>query len=95
MAWTPPRTWTIGQLVAADALNTDVRDNLTFLRLLVDVDGKIPNLSATYLADLSGANLTGVILLAANNDFTSGVQNFNGGAGTRLVVPVGADKWAT
>ncbi len=95
MAWTPPRTWTIGQLVAADALNTDLRDNLIFLRLLVDVDGKIPQLSSTYVADLSGANLTGVLRLAANNDFTDGVQNFNGGAGTRLVIPVGADKWAT
>ena len=94
MAWTTPRTWTIGQLVAADALNTDVRDNLNHLKLLVDVDGRIPQLSSTYLADLSGTNLTGVLLLAANNDFTAGTQNFNGGAGTRLVVPVGADKWA-
>jgi hypothetical protein len=95
MAWTAPRTWTIGQLVLADALNTDLRDNLTFLRLLVDVDGKIPQLSSTYVANLSGANLTGVLLLAGNNDFASGVQNFNAGANARLVVPVGADKWAT
>lgn len=95
MAWTAPRTWTIGQLVAADALNVDIRDNLTFLKLLVDADGRIPALNSTYLANLSGANLTGVLLLAGANDFSAGVQNFNGGASSRLVIPVGADKWAT
>lgn len=95
MAWTPPRTWSIGSLVAADALNTDIRDNLLFLKLLVDDDGRIPALNSTYLASLSGTALTGVLLLAAANDFTAGVQNFNGGATTRFVVPVGADKWAT
>lgn len=94
MAWTTPRTWTIGQLVAADDLNEQLRDNLNHLKVAVDDDGKIPAISSTYFADLSGANLTNVVKTAQNNDFTAGVHNFNGGAGTRLVLPVGADKWA-
>lgn len=95
MAWTTPRTWTVGQLVNAADLNEQVRDNFVHLKLLVNDDGKVPALSSTYVADLSGANLTGVVKLAAANDFTAGKQNYNGGAGTRLVLPVGADKWAT
>lgn len=95
MAWVTPRTWTIGQLVAADALNQDLRDNLVFLKLLVGNDGKIPVLSSTYVADLSGASLTGVAHLATDNDFAAGAHDFGGGASARLVVPVGADMWAT
>lgn len=95
MAWTTPRTWTLGQLVAANDLNEQIRDNFNHLKLLVNNDGKIPELSSTYLANLSGANLTGVLTLASNNDFTAGVQDFNAGASTRVVLPVGADKWAS
>ncbi len=95
MAWTIPKTWTVGSLVTADDLNVQLCDNLTFLKLLVDANGKLPALSGTYVTDLSGANLTGVAKLAGNNDFTSGKQDFNAGATTRLVLPVGADKWAT
>ena len=95
MAWTTPSTWTVGSLVTADQLNAQLRDNLTFLKLLVDNNGKLPALSSTYVADLSGANLTDVVKTGAANDFTTGKQNFNGGATTRLVLPVGADKWAT
>ena len=29
MAWTTPRTWTVGEIVTASLLNTHVRDNLT------------------------------------------------------------------
>ena len=95
MAWTTPKTWTIGELVTADDLNTHLRDNLSHLKVAVNDDGKIPALSSTYIADLSGLNLTGIARLAANNDFADGVQDFSAGAGTRLVIPVGADKWAT
>lgn len=94
MAWTAPRTWSIGQLVNAEAMNVDVRDNEAHLKLLVNDAGKIPALSSTYLADLSGANLTGVAKTTANNDFTAGVSDFGAGASARLVLPVGADKWA-
>lgn len=95
MAWTTPKTWTIGELVTASDLNEQVRDNLNHLKLAVDDDGKIPGLSATYLADLSGLNLTGIAKLAADNDFTTGVQDFGAGAGARFVLPVGENKWAT
>jgi hypothetical protein len=94
MAWTAPRTWAIGGLVAAADLNEQIRDNLTFLKLSLDDTGKIPAISSTYFSNLSGVNLTAVAKLAADNLFTAGVHNFNGGSGTRLVLPVGADKWA-
>lgn len=31
MVWSSPRTWTVGELVSAAMLNTDVRDNLLYL----------------------------------------------------------------
>ena len=95
MAWTPPKTWTLGELVSAADLNDHIRDNMVHLKLIVDNNGKVPALSSTYLANLSGTALTGLAKLAANNDFTSGVQDFNAGASTRVVLPVGANKWAT
>jgi len=94
MAWTPPRSWSLGSLVSAADLNEQIRDNQIHLKLLVNDAGKIPILSSTYVADLSGANLTGVAKLALPNSFTAGVHNFNGGSGARLVLPVGADRWA-
>jgi hypothetical protein len=95
MAWVTPKTWSLGQLVSANDLNEQIRDNLNHLALAVDTaTGKIPALSSTYVSDLSGANLTGVSRLAFNDDFTAGVHNFGAGAGSRLVLPVGADKWA-
>lgn len=94
MAWSAPKSWTIGELVAAADLNTQIRDNMGHLKLAVDDTGKIVALSSTYLADLSGTNLTGVLKTAAANDFTAGVQDFSAGASSRLVLPVGADKWA-
>lgn len=95
MAWTTPKTWSVGSLVSASELNEQIRDNEIHLKLLVNDDGKIPILSSTYVADLSGANLTGVAKLASANSFTAGVHNFSGGAGARLVLPVGSDRWAT
>jgi hypothetical protein len=95
MAWTTPRTWAIGQLVSAADLNEQIRDNFSHLKILVNDDGKIPAISSTYIADLSGTNLTGIVKLAANNDHTAGVNDFGAGAGGRIVLPVGADKWAT
>ena len=95
MAWTQPRTWTTGQLVNAEDLNEQVRDNMVHLKIALDDDGKIVALTSDYVADLSGASLEGVVKLASDNDFTAGVHNFGGGSGSRVVLPVGADKWAT
>lgn len=94
MAWATPKTWSVGQLVSANDLNEQIRDNFNHLKIPVGDDGRIPAISVTYFVSLSGANLTGVSKLAANDDFTAGVHNFNAGAATRLVLPVGVDKWA-
>lgn len=95
MAWTTPYTWVAGELVTETMLNTHLRDNLNILKTSLDSNGKLTALSSSYLADLSGANLTGVVKTASANTYTAGVQNFNGGATVRVVIPVGADKWAT
>lgn len=95
MAWTTPRTWSSGELVGASQLNEQIRDNLGILKSAVNNSGKIVALTATYLESVDGTALTGLALLAGNNDWTSGTQNFNGGVGTRLVIPVGSSKWAT
>jgi hypothetical protein len=94
MAWTIPRTWLAGEMVKEGDLNAQIRDNMLLLATPIDTaTGKISALSGTTLANLSGANLTGVAKTAAANSYTAGVNNFNAGATTRLVFPVGADKW--
>ena len=95
MVWVTPKTWVADELVTETDLNVNLRDNLNFLKTSIDNSGKLVALSSTYVADLSGTALTGVAKLAADNAFTAGKHDFNGGAGTRLVIPVGADKWAT
>ena len=95
MAWTTPRTWVAGELVKEGDLNTHVRDDLVVLKLPITDAGKIVALSGTYLDDLDGTNLTGLAKLAAANSFTAGNQDFGAGATTRVVLPVGADLWAT
>jgi hypothetical protein len=35
--WTPPRTWTVGELVTAGLLNTHLRDNFEFLKGQIDL----------------------------------------------------------
>ncbi len=96
MAWTTPRTWIAGELVKEEDLNTHIRDNLNVLITSIDTaTGKIKALSSSYLLDLSGTNLTGVAKLASNNVFSGGTHNFNGDAASRLVAPVGPDRWST
>ena len=95
MAWTTPRTWVAGELITESVLNTHIKDNLTFLKTSIDDNGKIVALSSAYLQDLSGTNLTGVAKLASNNSFTAGTHDFSAGSGTRVLLPVGTDKWAT
>lgn len=95
MTWTTPRTWLAGELVKEGDLNAQVRDNLNVLKTSIDNNGKITAISSTYFASLDGTNLTGLAKLASDNSFTAGVHSFNGGAATRVILPVGADKWAT
>lgn len=95
MAWTEPRAWRAGELVAPADMNTHLSDNHTHLKIPLDSAGKLVSLTASYVADLSGAGLSGVLRLALDNAFTAGKTNFGGGAATRIVVPVGADKWGT
>jgi hypothetical protein len=96
MAWTTPRTWLAGELVKEVDLNAQLRDNLNVLATAINTaNGKIAGLSGTYLDNLDGTALTGIAKIAGPNTFTGGVHDFNGGAGARLVLPVGADKWAT
>lgn len=95
MAWTTPKSWTVGELVSAADLNEQIRDNMDHLKLIVNDSGKIPALSSSYFADLDASALTGVARLAQDNDYTAGVNDFGAGASGRLVLPVGADKWAT
>lgn len=95
MAWTSPKTWVSGELVTDEDMNAQLRDNLLILKTSIDNNGKIVALSSTYFASLDGSALTGLLRTGVGNDITAGKQNFNGGATTRLVIPVGADKWAT
>lgn len=37
MAWTSPRTWSVGEVLTAALLNTHLRDNLNFLKSRPDV----------------------------------------------------------
>ena len=32
MAWSTPRTWVDGEIVTATEMNTDVRDNMAYLK---------------------------------------------------------------
>lgn len=95
MAWTAPRTWVAGELVTEAHLNEQLRDNQLLLKTSLDSNGKITAISSSYFASLDGTNLTGVAKTGSANTFSSGVQNFNGGASTRVVLPVGSDKWGT
>jgi hypothetical protein len=99
MVWTSPHTWAAADQPTADAtggvkvpMNLHVKGNMDVLKTSIDDDGKLIALSSSYVADLSGVNLTGLALLASNATYTA-VNNFNGGGATRVVLPVGADKF--
>ena len=95
MAWTSPRTWVGGELVDDTLLNTHLRDNQNHLKTALDSNGKITALTSTYLESVDGTGLTGVAKTASNNSFTAGTTDFDNGSGTRLILPVGSNKWAT
>lgn len=63
MAWTAPRTWTVGQILTAAQLNTDVRDNMLYLAGSTGLGGVIG------LHLLASGTVAGTV--AANIDLTS------------------------
>ena len=94
MGWSPPRTWVHDEVVTAAVMNAHLRDNMAVLETPRNASGRVGALSSAEFADLSAANLTGLAVPDDDNDFAAGRNRFNQGAGTRFVVPVGADKWA-
>jgi len=92
MAWTAPATWTAHTAPSAADLNEQLRDNFDVLKTVRDATGKLSALSSATLADLSPANLTGLASAAGANQFSAGRTRLTGT--TRVVVPVGADKWS-
>ena len=93
MAWTTPKNWLAGELVTETLLNAQIRDNLLILKTPINDSGKLIALSSSYVADLSAASLTGIPLLAGDNAWTG--ENDFSASGGRVVLPVGADLWAT
>lgn len=92
MTWTTPKTWVASGVPTAAEFNTHVRDNMLHLKTPFDADGKLVALASGYVASLDGTNLTGLIKLAADSSPLA-KNDFNAGSGTRLVLPVGADKY--
>ncbi len=100
MSWTTPRTWTVGQVVGASDLNTDVRDNLNWLltgrgAIYARSAGNYTTTSTSY-ADVDGTNLSfaivdaGTKILITFNGLISGNQN--GMTGTFTVSLDGTDQ---
>ena len=55
MAWTAPRTWVAGAVLAASEMNTDVRDNPNLLKTCINDSGHIEFVADTALSIVSGA----------------------------------------
>lgn len=61
--WTAPATWNVGQLVTANDLNTQLRDNLEFLKsppsgIFTLNQGADYTTSSTSFADIDGTNIS-------------------------------------
>jgi hypothetical protein len=72
-------------------MNAHVRDNFGVVKVTRSAAGRLVELSATTLADLSSANVTGLMRPDSDNAMTA--RNRFNGASARVVVPVGADKY--
>jgi len=63
MSWTAPKTWATGEMMTADLMNQQVRDNLTFLNGLSEsakfysTTNTFSTTSTTYV-DITGASLS-------------------------------------
>lgn len=95
MAWTPPATWTVSELITASKMNSQIRDNLNYLKGAAGAFALDAMFTATA-AD-SSSTRTGTLsteLIVANSNNSGGVRHagirFNAsdtGAGTS-VLPV-------
>jgi len=91
MAWTTPKTWTGGELVDQDLLNTHLRDNLNVLRNQIRyaiVEVFAPGVTVTtgdgkktipLLTDFNGMNIVEVYarVITAGTTGTTTVQIYN------------------
>jgi len=89
MAWTTPRTWVYNEVVSESHFDAQISNNMLVIADVVNSVGKVADIKTGTLADLSGANLTGLPLVGGDNDY-SAEANFAGGT---LVVPVGVDMY--
>ena len=71
MAWSTPRTWSVGEVVTASMLNTHVRDQLRYLKGL---DGAVTIEDRMNLPLTSGTNGKGLRIGDATNQYA----NFQG-----------------
>ncbi len=92
MAWTAPRTWTTGEIVTASMLNTDIRDNLRYMKGL-DGDVRIED-------DLAIGSATGPISTVAGRNYVTVKGSTSVGALELATsqadgeeVPVGVIQW--
>lgn len=86
MAWTTPRTWSVGAIHTAAQLNTDVRDNENFLRAF---HGCRAYKSATQT--VSSGN-TDVVTFNSEDFDTDGFHD-TGANTSRVTVPTGFDGY--
>jgi hypothetical protein len=79
---------------SALSFNVQIRDNFNLLAIARDATrAKFGALASTYLADLSGTNLTGMVKIASDNTITA-KNNYDATSGSgRLVIPAGANKY--
>ncbi len=91
MTWTAPRTWVDTEIPTSAMFNAHIRDNLNVIKTTRNDAGRILGLSSATLADLDGANVTGLARVASGNAFTAARSRFQGTA--TFVLPVGADKY--
>ncbi|KPV54674.1 hypothetical protein SE17_02285 [Kouleothrix aurantiaca] len=71
MAWSTPRTWSIGEVVTASMMNTHIRDQLRYLKGL---DGAVTLDDRMNLPPTSGTNGKGLRIGDATNQYA----NFQG-----------------
>lgn len=63
MAWTNPKTWVVDELVTAEEMNTEIRDNLNVLKLppseqsIID-EGSNYSTTSTSFVDVDATNLS-------------------------------------